>query len=137
MGLPATNPISPLLLPAPHNSARFNDDMDALTLWSQSVSPRAFFMGTPLYGKNPPQPPSSAYLLGVDNPTVTFNTGVALVTFPAAFPNGIMYIQVTDISGTPDYWSVPAANVDLAAFYIVSAAGATGAEQISYSALGW
>ena len=137
MSLPKASPITPLSLPGIHDPSRLNDNMDAINLWSLSISPLVFFVGTPLVGTNPPKPPSNQYIVGFDNPSVTFTAGVASVTFPTAFPNGVMYIGVSNPTGstTADVFSF--GSTTLTGFTLYSSIGGTGPGQASYFALGW
>ncbi len=135
------NPIPGLVLPS-INSPLISDPnvsnaLQAIQTWGKSVSPRAFFAGTPLVGANPPQPPSDSYLVGWDNPEVTFSSGVAPVLFPQSFPNGIMYISVGNPAGSTTANVFSFNNATLDGFDVYSSIGGTGGGQITYEAVGW
>lgn len=100
----------------PYNTETTPANNQQVLLWSQTVSPRMLAVGGAIFSKNgtpPPTPPSDAYLMipGVAQVSFTLDpmTGnyYGTLTFPVAFPNGLLTFQATGLIAPEGETAVP------------------------------
>lgn len=129
-----TNPIPPLIMPAPNLAeTRQGDNNNAVLRWSKGVSPIMFGVGDPIVGSNPPVPPSNAYLGQRGRQLVAFTAGIGTLTFPKAFPNGLLSAM---LGGTFVVEYNPT-GATLGSLPVTTSGIGTGSAEVDFDLCGW
>jgi hypothetical protein len=132
----STNPVPGLITPAPYADSASAGNWQALLLWSKTVSPRMFSVGTaitPTAPPAPPAPPSDAYLVQRGGQLVAFTAGTGTLTLPLPFPNGWLSLM---LCGNGDFQYNPS-GATLQAITVTASGSPTASVVVDYDALGW
>lgn len=96
------NPVPGLVIPGIDDPTQGVRNFHAVLTWAKSVSPRMYTVSSawPYGASAPPAPPSDAYLEQVGQAELNFATGPlgagsATLTYPLAWVNGTISVQVT------------------------------------------
>ena len=123
-------------MPGRYNPESTPQNSQAIQLWSKTVSPRMYGVGSPIFsigGVAPPTPPSDAYLAFRGLVSVTFSGGSGTLTLPVTYPNGWLSLQMNGVS--PMSYTTSGATINTVAVTVLS--GASASIEVDVDTVGW